>query len=72
MEPMEEEIDLPECHEGPEAYARFDTTMTAFLAVPKTTILRKQRAHRRKVDANPNRPGPKRKADESAPFPFDN
>ena len=46
---MSEELsaNLPECHEGPEAYERFDANMTAFLAVPKTTILRKQRAYRK-------------------------
>ena len=54
---------LPECHEGPEAYERFDATMSALLSVPKSLILRRQRAHRKKVDANPNRPGPKRKSE---------
>jgi hypothetical protein len=64
---MSEEVDeLPECHEGPEAFERFDATMSAILSVPKKLILRRQRAHRKKVDANPNRPGPKRK-NERAP-----
>jgi hypothetical protein len=73
MELMEEEIDLPECHEGPEAYERFDATMAALLTVPKSLVLRRQRAWRKKVDANPNRRGPKRKS-ELAPEPpkFDN
>jgi hypothetical protein len=57
------EPDLPECHEGPEAYERFEATMTAILAVPKSLILRRQRAWRKKVDANPNRRGPKRKTE---------
>jgi hypothetical protein len=26
---------LPECYEGPEAYERFDTTMSALLSVQK-------------------------------------
>ena len=65
---MEEDIQLPECHEGPEAFERFDATMTAFLAVPKKTILRKQRAYRKMVDANPNRPGPKRKSEQPTKF----
>jgi hypothetical protein len=70
---MEHEQELPECHEGPEAYERFDATMSAFLSVPKSTILRKQRAYRKKVDANPNRPGPKRKRDiVPDPPKFDN
>jgi hypothetical protein len=55
--------DLPECHEGPEAYESFEATMSAILAVPKSLILRRQRAWRKKVDANPNRRGPKRKAE---------
>jgi hypothetical protein len=54
---------LPDCREGPDAFERFDATMSALLAVPKTTILRRQKAYRKKVDANPNRRGPKRKAE---------
>jgi hypothetical protein len=54
--------ELPECHEGTDAFERFDATMSALLAVPKSLILRRQRAYRKKVDANPNRPGPKRKS----------
>jgi hypothetical protein len=66
---MDEEFEtpLPECHEGPEAYERFDATMTAFLAVPKSLVLRRQRAYRKKLDARPTRPGPKRK-DETPKF----
>ena len=65
--------ELPECHEGPEAYERFDATMGALLSVPKSLVLRRQKAWRKKVDANPNRRGPKRKS-ETAPEPptFDN
>ena len=61
------ESELPECHEGPEAYERFDATMSMLLSVPKSLILRRQRAHRKKVDANPNRPGPKRKSERTPP-----
>lgn len=60
---MESENTLPDCHEGPEAYDRFDATMSALLSVPKSLVLRRQKAHRKKVDANPNRPGPKRKSE---------
>jgi hypothetical protein len=60
---MADKSDLPECHEGPDAFERFDATMLALLLVPKSLVLRRQRAYRRKVDANPNRPGPKRKRD---------
>jgi hypothetical protein len=60
---MPEENALPDCHEGPEAFERFEATLSALLAVPKSLILRRQRAHRKKVDANPNRRGPKRKSE---------
>jgi hypothetical protein len=63
-------LQLPECHEGPEAYEKFDATMSLLLSVPKSLILRRQRAHRKKVDANPNRRGPKRKS-EQGPTKFD-
>jgi hypothetical protein len=63
---VDENHALPECHEGPDAFERFDATMSALLAVPKSLILRRQRAYRKKVDANPNRPGPKRKSDLEA------
>jgi hypothetical protein len=70
---MSEEVDLPECHEGDEAFQRFDATMSALLEVPKSTILKRQKAWRKKVDANPNRRGPKRKGDAPPdPLPFDN
>jgi hypothetical protein len=61
---------LPDCHEGPDAFERFDATMSALLAVPKSLILRRQRAYRKKVDANPNRPGPKRKSEQAVDLPL--
>jgi hypothetical protein len=68
-----EDHPLPDCHEGPEAYERFEATMCAILAVPKSLILRRQRAWRKKVDANPNRRGPKRKGDVTPdPLTFEN
>jgi len=57
---------LPESAEGPEAFRRFDTTMKALLAVPHSELERREKAYRRKVDRNPNRPGPKRKVKPSA------
>ncbi len=66
---MDEEIKLPECHEGPEAFERFDATMSEILSVPKSLILRRQRAWRKKVDANPNRRGPKRKSERAPDAP---
>jgi hypothetical protein len=47
--------------EGPEAFRRFDQGVREILSVPHSTILRREKAYRKKVDANPNRPGPKRK-----------
>jgi len=67
----EDTTPLPDCHEGPEAYERFDATMGLLLSVPKSLILRRQRAHRKKVDANPNRRGPKRKSEQPEPIKFD-
>ena len=52
---------LPECAEGPEAFKRFDATMGALLSVPHSTLVRRERAYRKKVERNPNRRGPKRK-----------
>jgi hypothetical protein len=57
---------LPECHEGPEAFQRFDQAVRQILSVPHSTLVRRERAYRKKVDANPNRRGPKRKIKPSA------
>lgn len=57
---------MPECNEGPEAFERFDALVGAVLAVPHSLLERRQRAYRKKVDANPNRRGPKRKVTPSA------
>jgi hypothetical protein len=56
---------LPECHEGPEAFRRFDDAVRQALSVPHSLIERRERAYRKKVDANPNRRGPKRKIKSS-------
>jgi hypothetical protein len=56
---------FPECHEGPEAFQRFDTLVDSVLATPHSLIKRRQRAYRKKVEANPNRRGPKRKLNPS-------
>lgn len=61
-----EEILLPDCYEGPEAFERFDVLVDNVLSVPHSLIERRQRAYRKKVDANPNRRGPKRKVKLSA------
>jgi hypothetical protein len=57
---------LPECIEGPEAFQSFDALVDSVLAVPRSTLVRRERAYRKKVEANPKRRGPKRKVDPSA------
>lgn len=59
-----ERDNFPECHEGAEAFERFDAMMSAIMEVPKSLIIRRQRAYRKNVDANPNRRGPKRKSEQ--------
>jgi hypothetical protein len=56
---------LPECIEGPEAYKRFDEEITFLMSVPHSTIVRRERAYKKKSLANPNRPGPKPKVKPS-------
>jgi len=57
---------LPECHEGPEAFQRFDALVDSVLSVPHATLVRRERVYRKKVEANPNRRGPKRKVKPSS------
>lgn len=52
--------------EGPEAWTRFQNTMKAVIAVPHSEIQKRIAEHRKEVDANPNRRGPKRKVKPSA------
>ena len=52
---------LPECIEGPQAFERFDESIRGILSVPRSTLVRREKAYRKKVASNPNRPGPKRK-----------
>ena len=63
---MLEQTPLPECHEGPEAAKRFDAEVGFVLSVPRPLIERRERAYRKKVEANPKRRGPKRKVSPSA------
>jgi hypothetical protein len=53
---------FPECHEGPEAGRRFDDAVRQILSVPHSTLVRRERAYKKKSAANPNRRGPKPKA----------
>jgi hypothetical protein len=59
--PIRRKRPKPEYIEGPEAAQRFDSMMTALVAVPHSVIAQREKAYRKKVDANPNRRGPKRK-----------
>jgi hypothetical protein len=57
---------LPDCIEGPVAFDRFDSLVDSVLSVPHSLLKRRERAYRKKVDANPNRRGPRRKVKPSA------
>lgn len=57
---------FPECHEGPEAYRRFDEGVRQILSVSHSTLMRRERAYKKKSAANPNRRGPKPKVKASA------
>ena len=58
----ESSMSLPETLEGPEAFRRFDEGVKQILSVPHSTLVRRERAYRKNVEANPNRRGPKPKA----------
>jgi len=60
------EAPLPECHEGPEAAKRFDKGLRQILSVPRYTLVRRERAYKKKSTSNPNRRGPKPKIKPSA------
>lgn len=51
----------PEYVEGPEAFRRFDEGMKQILSVPRSTLVRRERAYKKKSLKNPNRTGPKPK-----------
>jgi hypothetical protein len=57
-------VQLPECIEGPEACHRFDEGMRQILSVPHSTLVRRERAYKKKVAANPNRRGSKPKSQD--------
>jgi len=50
---------LPECHEGPGAFQRFDEGVKQILSVPHSLITRRERAYKKKVAASPTKRGPK-------------
>jgi len=57
---------LPECHEGMEALKHFDEGVRQILSVPHSTLVRRERAYKKKSLANPNRRGPKPSVKPSA------
>jgi hypothetical protein len=52
---------MPEYIEGPEAFKLFDQGVRQVLSVPRSVILQRERAYKRKSLKNPNRRGPKPK-----------
>lgn len=52
---------LPECVTGSEAARRFDQGVRQILSVPRSTLIRRERAYKKEVAENPNRRGPKPK-----------
>jgi hypothetical protein len=48
--------------EGREAFERFDATMQALVAVPRSVLLRREKAYKKRSLQNPNRRGPKPKS----------
>jgi hypothetical protein len=58
--------DLPECIEGPEAFRQFDNGVRQILSVPRSTLVRRERAYKKKAAANPNKRGPKPKVKPQA------
>lgn len=57
---------LPECHEGPNAAQRFEEGVRQILSVSHSTLVRRERAYKKKSAANPKRRGPKPKITPSA------
>jgi hypothetical protein len=51
----------PEYIEGPEAFKRFDEGVRQILSVPHSTLVRRERAYKKKATVNPNKRGPKPK-----------
>jgi hypothetical protein len=41
-------------------FQKFDEMVRKMISVPREEMLRRQAEYRKQVDANPNRPGPKR------------
>lgn len=52
---------LPECHEGLEAFQRFDDTMGKLLSISHATLAAREKVYKEQSLANPRRSGPKPK-----------
>jgi hypothetical protein len=61
----EQERQPPDYIEGPEAFKRFDEGTRQILSVPRSTLLRRERAYKKQAAENPNRRGPKPKVKTS-------
>ena len=57
---------LPECEEGPDAFHRFDEGVKQILSVSHDTLVRRERAYKKRALANPKKRGPKPKVKPSA------
>ncbi len=57
---------LPDCIEGSEAFRRFDEGVRQILSIPRSTLVRRERAYKKKSLSNPTRRGPKPKVKPSA------
>jgi hypothetical protein len=53
--------ELPDCTEGPEAFRRFDEGITQLLSVSHDTLVRRERAYKKRAARNPHKRGPKPK-----------
>ena len=62
---MIEAMKTAEMIEGSEAWTRFQDAMRKVVSVPHSEIQKRIAEHRKAVEANPNRRGPKRKVKPS-------
>jgi hypothetical protein len=50
-----------EAYEGPEAFKRFDETMSTLLSVSREELMRREQEYKKKAALNPHKRGPKPK-----------
>ena len=56
--------------EGEQAFTRFDETIRAILAVPRSEIIRREEDYKRQSELNPHKRGPKKKRKSASRVPF--